>query len=134
MIEISILNLDCRGLVCLYNGILDLNTCQCQCESYTSGSECENLNCSKLSDKCDYGKDKSLCKKYSNIPVECPKFCGLCDQYDEMKKYYDSIDLFTVVKIETVKNTQFAPSIGNAFQSSVFVLLIIVSSILFVIK
>ena len=32
---------DCSGKVCLYNGTLDLNTCQCQCSSYASGDQCE---------------------------------------------------------------------------------------------
>ncbi len=33
--------LDCQGKVCLYNGTLDLNTCECQCSTYASGSQCE---------------------------------------------------------------------------------------------
>jgi len=34
--------LDCQGKVCLYNGTLDLNTCECHCSAYASGSQCEN--------------------------------------------------------------------------------------------
>ncbi len=33
--------LDCQGKVCLYNGTLDLNTCECHCSAYASGSQCE---------------------------------------------------------------------------------------------
>lgn len=32
---------DCQGKVCLYNGTLDLNTCECQCSDYARGTECE---------------------------------------------------------------------------------------------
>lgn len=32
---------DCKGKVCLYNGTLDLNTCECHCSTYASGSQCE---------------------------------------------------------------------------------------------
>jgi len=33
--------LDCHGKVCLYNGTLDLNTCECQCSTYATGLQCE---------------------------------------------------------------------------------------------
>ncbi len=33
------------------------------------------------------GKEKSVCTIYANVPYECPKFCSLCDRYDEMKNY-----------------------------------------------
>lgn len=88
---------DCRGSVCLYNGVLDLDSCQCKCASYASGSVCENLDCSSLTDQCDYGEDKSLCTTYANVPSECPKFCGLCDRYDEMKKSFSSVKSFAHV-------------------------------------
>ncbi|CAF4376051.1 unnamed protein product, partial [Adineta steineri] len=39
-----LVNLDCHGKVCLYNGTLNLNTCECQCSSYASGSYCEKCN------------------------------------------------------------------------------------------
>ena len=32
---------DCQGRVCLYNGTLNLTTCECQCSSYATGSYCE---------------------------------------------------------------------------------------------
>jgi hypothetical protein len=35
---------DCQGKVCLYNGTLDLNTCECQCSTYADGSYCEKCN------------------------------------------------------------------------------------------
>ena len=34
-------SLDCQGKVCLYNGILNLDTCECQCSSYATGMQCE---------------------------------------------------------------------------------------------
>jgi hypothetical protein len=33
--------LDCQGKVCLYNGTLDLDTCECRCSAYASGIQCE---------------------------------------------------------------------------------------------
>jgi hypothetical protein len=131
---ILICTLDCDGLVCLYNGTIDLNSCKCRCESYVLGKQRENLNCSTLSDACDYGKDKSLCTIYSNIPYECPKFIGRCDRYDQMKKYYDSIGLLTDIKIQTNKNTQSISSLGNNSISLVFIQLIIVHCVLLLSK
>ncbi|CAF1363396.1 unnamed protein product [Adineta steineri] len=95
---------NCHGLVCLYGGTIDRNLCQCQCQSYTSGNQCENLDCSSLQDDCQYGTDQSLCTIYSNIPTECPKFCGLCNRYDAMKKYYNSLEISTSNGIETIRN------------------------------
>ncbi|CAF3978943.1 unnamed protein product [Adineta steineri] len=95
---------DCHGLICLYGGTIDLNLCQCQCQSYTSGKQCENLDCSSLQDDCQFGTDQSLCIIYSNIPIECPKFCGLCNRYDAMKKYYNSLEISTSNGIETIRN------------------------------
>lgn len=85
---------DCRGSVCLYNGVLNLESCECKCESYASGSVCENLDCSALTDTCPYGDDKSLCTQFANVPSECPKFCGLCDRYDEVKNSFSSVKSF----------------------------------------
>ncbi|CAF1269289.1 unnamed protein product [Adineta steineri] len=95
---------NCHGLICLYGGTIDLNLCQCQCQSYTSGKQCENLDCSSLQDDCQYGTDQSLCAIYSNIPIECPKFCGLCNRYDAMKKYYNSLEISKNNGIETIRN------------------------------
>jgi hypothetical protein len=107
--------LDCHGLVCLYRGTIDLDTCQCQCQSYTSGKQCENLNCLSLPDECVYGNNPSLCTIYSNVPNECPKFCGLCKQYDEMKKYYDSIEVLTNIGIRTIKTRQSVSLVWKYF-------------------
>ena len=126
--------LDCQGLVCLYDGIVNLDSCQCQCKSFTSGKQCENLNCSLLSDTCDYGNDKSLCITYSNVPNECPKFCGLCDRFNEIKNYYNSNEFLTNLAIQTIKNTQLVSSIGHLSISLVFAQLIIISFILFLIQ
>lgn len=41
LLQLRICYLDCHGKVCLYNGELDLRTCQCQCSSYASGPQCE---------------------------------------------------------------------------------------------
>jgi len=86
-INFLICTLDCHGLVCLYNGIIDLNSCQCK-----------------------------------------------CDLYDEIKKYYNSIELLTDIKIQTIKITQSILSLGNNSISSVFIQLIIVLFVLFLIK
>ncbi len=117
--------LDCHGLVCLYKGTLDFDSCQCQCESYTSGKQCENLDCSSLSNQCPYGSDKSLCTIYSNVPDECPKFCGLCDRYNEMIKFYGSNNLGN----QNSNNIQSISSYKN-----VFIQLIIVPFVLLLIK
>ncbi|CAF1225520.1 unnamed protein product [Rotaria sordida] len=121
---------DCQGLVCLYNGIIDLNSCQCQCESHTSGKQCEILDCSLLSNDCKYGNDKSLCTKYSNVPNECPKFCGLCSRYDEMKKYYNSLEILSNIGIQMIKSTQSILLFRNISFHIVFIQLIIVHFVL----
>lgn len=46
---------DCQGKVCLYNGTLNLSTCECQCPEYASGLQCE---------KC---KELKFCFKYVYI-------------------------------------------------------------------
>jgi len=59
--------LDCDGLVCLYRGTIDLDTCQCQCQSYTSGKQCQNLNCLSLPDECVYVNSMM---KWKNIMIQ----------------------------------------------------------------
>ncbi|CAF3537126.1 unnamed protein product [Adineta steineri] len=81
---------DCHGKVCLYNGTLDLNTCQCQCSTYASGSQCERLNCSKLP-PCPYSSSGACV--LVNVPLECPHLCGLCDRYEILKKVYGENNL-----------------------------------------
>ncbi|CAF4528459.1 unnamed protein product [Rotaria sp. Silwood1] len=112
---------DCHGLVCLYNEIIDLDSYKCQCESYATSKQCENLDCTLLSDDCKYGNDKSLCTQYSNISNECPKFCGLCSRYDEMKKYYDSLEILSNIGIQTIESTQSVISFRNMSFHLVFI-------------
>ena len=103
--------------------------------------QCENLNCSTLSNKCDYGKDRSLCTKYANVPYECPKyanvpyecpkFCDLCDLYEQIKTYYDSLEFLSDIQIKKIKNTKTSlSSLGNNLISSVCIQLIIVCFVL----
>ena len=36
---------DCQGKVCFNGGVLDINTCQCQCPSLYTGDRCETKTC-----------------------------------------------------------------------------------------
>ncbi|CAF0942957.1 unnamed protein product [Adineta ricciae] len=81
---------DCHGKVCLYNGTLDLKTCQCQCSTYATGSQCEHLNCSILP-PCYYQSPESCIAV--NVPLECPRLCGLCDRYEVLKQVYGKANL-----------------------------------------
>ncbi|CAF4239943.1 unnamed protein product [Rotaria sp. Silwood2] len=81
---------NCQGKVCLYNGTLDLNTCKCQCSAYASGSQCEKLNCSILP-SCPYHSSVSCLAV--DVPLECPRLCGLCDRYEVLKHVYGEENL-----------------------------------------
>lgn len=82
---------DCHGRICLYNGELDLKTCECTCPSHTTGKSCENLDCSSLPNDCPISSTHGdVCKLYINVPLECPKYCGLCDRYDAVLAHYGS--------------------------------------------
>ncbi|CAF4228428.1 unnamed protein product [Rotaria socialis] len=95
---------DCHGKVCLYNGTLDLNTCECQCSTYASGSQCERLNCSILP-PCPYYSSASC--KAVNVPLECPELCGLCNRYEVLKSVYGENNL-TPITVRT-KSTKIPP-------------------------
>ncbi|CAF1503793.1 unnamed protein product [Adineta steineri] len=93
---------DCHGKVCLYNGTLNLNTCECQCSSYASGSYCEKLNCSKLP-QCPY--HSSISCVAVDVPLECPRLCGLCDRYEILKHVYGEDNLIPNVLMSTTTTT-----------------------------
>ncbi|CAF1124963.1 unnamed protein product [Adineta steineri] len=93
---------DCHGKVCLYNGTLNLNTCECQCSSYASGSYCEKLNCSKLP-QCPY--HSSISCVAVDVPLECPRLCGLCDRYEILKYVYGEDNLIPNVLMSTTTTT-----------------------------
>ncbi|CAF1334454.1 unnamed protein product [Adineta ricciae] len=117
---------NCNGLVCLYGGTIDLNSCECRCTSYASGKQCEKLDCASLPNTCPYGSDRSWCIKYANVPAECPKFCGLCDRYEEMKKYYSTLEIQTDIGIGEVDIALSVRSVTRISISYVFIQIIIV--------
>ncbi|CAF1633701.1 unnamed protein product [Adineta ricciae] len=117
---------DCNGLVSLYGGTIDLNSCECRCTSYARGKLCEKLGCASLPNTCPYGSDKSWCIKYANVPAECPKFCGLCDRYEEMQKYYSILEIQTDIGIGEADIALSVRSDTRISVSFVFIQIIIV--------
>ncbi|CAF3794955.1 unnamed protein product [Rotaria sp. Silwood1] len=96
---------DCQGKICLYNGTLDLNTCECRCSTYANGLQCERLNCSTLP-PCPYYSSESCIAV--NVPLECPRLCGLCDRYEVLKSVYGENNLapnILAVKPTTITTT-----------------------------
>ncbi|CAF1399733.1 unnamed protein product [Adineta ricciae] len=87
---------DCQGKVCLYNGTLNLQTCQCECSTFASGIYCEKLNCSMLPD-CPYHSSVSCVAV--NVPLECPQFCGLCERYEMLRNVYGDENLAPIAPI-----------------------------------
>ncbi|CAF1052712.1 unnamed protein product [Rotaria sordida] len=96
---------DCQGKVCLYNGTLDLNTCKCQCSTYASGLQCEKLNCSMLP-SCPYHSSVSCIAV--DVPLECPRLCGLCDRYEILKNIYGEENLTSTIIFTTNAKSQKA--------------------------
>ncbi|XP_033724789.1 uncharacterized protein LOC117314794 [Pecten maximus] len=70
---------DCQGLVCLNGGKLDPNSCTCTCTKLYSGRSCDKLVC-PAKDKwiCRRDWPESYCKRFTNVPEECPYMCGIC--------------------------------------------------------
>eukprot|EP00105_Crassostrea_gigas_P028320 XP_011449940.1 PREDICTED: uncharacterized protein LOC105344061 isoform X1 [Crassostrea gigas] len=70
---------DCGGKVCYNGGTLNLNTCQCECMNLYKGETCEQLDC-PAEDKWVCGRDwtPSYCKRFTNVPFDCPYMCGKC--------------------------------------------------------
>ncbi|CAF1221360.1 unnamed protein product [Rotaria sordida] len=95
---------DCQGKVCLYNGTLDLNTCKCQCSTYASGLQCEKLNCSMLP-SCPYHSSVSCIAV--DVPLECPRLCGLCDRYEILKNIYGEENLTSTIIFTTNEKSQY---------------------------
>lgn len=73
---------DCGSKICKNGGKLNLGTCKCDCAGPFSGATCDTANCGADPSYCGknqpYGYPKSFCSKYSNVPNECPKMCGIC--------------------------------------------------------
>ncbi|XP_067683279.1 cysteine-rich venom protein Mr30-like [Haliotis asinina] len=69
---------DCGDKLCLNGGSLDTSTCSCTCTGNWAGDTCTEKKCKPSKRWCRAVKDKTWCKKYSNIPVDCPEFCNEC--------------------------------------------------------
>ncbi|KAK3773653.1 hypothetical protein RRG08_001383 [Elysia crispata] len=70
---------DCKGKLCFNKGKLDINTCTCKCQKIYKGAECRTLECPQQDGRSCGGKwPESFCKKFSNVPFDCPYMCGKC--------------------------------------------------------
>ncbi|RUS85804.1 hypothetical protein EGW08_006433 [Elysia chlorotica] len=70
---------DCGGNFCMNKGTLDINTCQCKCQKHYKEANCSRLECPEKDGwRCGGRWPESYCKKYSNVPFECPYMCGTC--------------------------------------------------------
>ncbi|XP_046573999.1 cysteine-rich venom protein Mr30-like [Haliotis rubra] len=69
---------DCGDKLCLNGGSLDSSTCSCTCTGIWTGDTCTEKKCGTSQSWCKFVTKKSWCTIYSNIPVDCPKFCGIC--------------------------------------------------------
>ncbi|KAL4224527.1 Cysteine-rich secretory protein 2 [Mactra antiquata] len=74
---------DCGGKVCLNDGVLDLNTCQCKCNTNVKHYDVQqcDLYCDKDGDHPLCGNlpfDKGSCPTNSAATMNCPWLCGLC--------------------------------------------------------
>ncbi|KAK3702611.1 hypothetical protein RRG08_042601 [Elysia crispata] len=67
---------DCNGLLCLNGGSLDLKTCKCKCQNIYTGTNCSTLVCPEKD--VWYCSNVDWCRKFGNIPYECPYLCGKC--------------------------------------------------------
>jgi len=72
---------DCGKKLCLNGGTLNPATCKCECKSPYTGSTCQQIDCPAKDTKyiCTIWDD-SYCKRYSNVPRDCPWLCGTCTQ------------------------------------------------------
>ncbi|RUS86062.1 hypothetical protein EGW08_006155 [Elysia chlorotica] len=68
---------DCGGKLCFNKGKLDINTCTCTCTNLYKEADCSRSKAAKCW-KCGGMYPQEYCKKYSNIPLECPYMCGTC--------------------------------------------------------
>merc|ERR1712200_24019 len=72
---------DCGDIICKNSGVLNLETCTCECQGVYTGDTCAETDCPMAdpSSSCDwYGEAK--CNVWSNVPLECPIMCGICPE------------------------------------------------------
>ncbi|XP_071083500.1 cysteine-rich venom protein Mr30-like [Haliotis cracherodii] len=69
---------DCGDKLCLNGGSLDTSTCSCTCTGIWTGDTCTEKACGAEKEWCPSVPSKQWCKDYDNIPVDCPRFCGVC--------------------------------------------------------
>ncbi|XP_062575052.1 uncharacterized protein LOC134236905 isoform X1 [Saccostrea cucullata] len=68
----------CDGKVCSNGGTLNTDTCECACAPPYVPPTCDDADCSKPDGKSCLAWPKSYCKKYANVPEQCPQRCGIC--------------------------------------------------------
>lgn len=87
---------NCDFKTCENGGVLNLTTCDCDCnmESYV-GVECK-LDCGVIKQKWYCGKEaftKAGCRIFANVPYDCPLICGYCPSaginYKEQQVFTD---------------------------------------------
>ncbi|XP_052213296.1 uncharacterized protein LOC127832106 [Dreissena polymorpha] len=69
----------CSGKRCLNGGSLDTTSCSCMCKKPFTGDNCEFAQCPNEGDPghCRFW-NPGFCRKYTNVPEECPYMCGIC--------------------------------------------------------
>lgn len=71
---------NCNGKVCKNGGTLDIATCQCSCSSIYTGDVCETLDCpAEDGSSCGSFYTLDKCTEWTNVPIECPYMCGVCE-------------------------------------------------------
>nr|QBH70090.1 CreCAP-ShK4 [Colubraria reticulata] len=68
----------CGGKVCKNKGQLDLDTCECKCNSISYGDNCEHIKCPVVENDWCKSEPSDFCTRYYNGPELCPYKCGLC--------------------------------------------------------
>ncbi|KAK3794835.1 hypothetical protein RRG08_017321 [Elysia crispata] len=70
---------DCGGKFCMNGGTLNINTCTCKCQRHYKEEDCSRLECPEKDRRsCGTSWPESYCKRYSNVPYDCPYMCGSC--------------------------------------------------------
>ncbi|CAI9714977.1 Hypothetical predicted protein [Octopus vulgaris] len=75
---------DCNGKSCQYGGMLDINTCQCNCYQLATGDECAELTCNPDYPFCEhYPETYCDVKKCKKVTIEQPLRMIMSDPDDE---------------------------------------------------